>query len=54
MGESAQLCKGHNDQLYDGVLADFLAHPDGVCSETCGCMTMEDLCAKYGDNFEDL
>ena len=43
-----ETCREHGDMIYASALADYEAHPDGVCTETCGCMTLDEIKAKYG------
>ena len=42
------LCAGHQDEQVWMLRQAEELHPEGVCTATCGCMTPEELEAKYG------
>jgi hypothetical protein len=37
------LCPTHTQMLDDVAAHERRVHPDGHCTETCGCMTLEEL-----------
>jgi hypothetical protein len=46
--ERDKLCQSHWDDNMAAVREYEATHPNGQCTDTCGCMTLDELKAKLG------
>jgi hypothetical protein len=37
------LCADHQQMIRDAFVESERLHPDGVCTDTCGCMSLEEF-----------